>query len=127
MLKQAVNGESTDIYPISAVQVDVLKKEILECLEENHAENIQIISLANKSNIADYMIVATGRMSKHTVALADKIMCKMKNRDDIPFISCEGIRTGDWVLVDLGDIIVHIFKPEIREIYNLEKMWSIVL
>lgn len=127
MLKQTVSNESTEIFSINAAQIDILKNEILECLEENHAENIQVIDLEGKSEIAECMIIATGRMSKHTVALADKIMCKMKNSDYISFISCEGLRNGDWVLVDLGDIIVHIFRPEIRELYNLEKMWSTVL
>ncbi|MFV9914956.1 MAG: ribosome silencing factor [Rickettsiales endosymbiont of Dermacentor nuttalli] len=124
MLEQVINSESGNMYPVSYTQIDILQKEILECLEENNAENIQVIDLAGKSNIAEYIIIATGKVSKHTVALADKIMCKVKDKDYIPFISCEGLRNGDWVLIDLGDIIVHIFRSEVRELYNLEKKWS---
>lgn len=82
------------------------------------------IDLTGKTDIADRMVVASGMSSKHAGALADYVVIALKHAgyDSVP---TEGRESGDWVLVDAGDVIVHIFKPETREHYNLEKMWSV--
>ena len=100
-----------------------LKTIIETSLDDDKAENIAAINLAGKSSFADYMIVATGRSQRHVSSLADKLVDSLKEHGFQP-LSVEGKGTADWVLVDCGDIIVHLFRPEIREMYNLEKMWS---
>ncbi len=103
--------------------MEQLKSIIEASLDDDKAENIVTIDLAGKSSFADYMIVATGRSQRHVSTLADKLATRLKEEGAAP-LSVEGKEAGDWVLVDCGDIIVHLFRPEIREMYNLEKMWS---
>ncbi len=83
------------------------------------------IDLRGKSSLADYMVIATGRSSRQVSALADQVASKLK---DAGFgrVSIEGKSQGDWVLIDAGDVIVHVFRPEVRDYYNLEKMWNAV-
>ena len=97
---------------------------IIKTLDKNKAENVVSVDLTGKSDVADKMIVASGTSSRHVAALADYIMTALKQAGYIS-VPNEGRETGDWVLVDAGDIIVHIFKPETRTLYNLEKMWSV--
>jgi len=98
-------------------------KLVLESLEDSKAENVTSINITGKSALGDYMVVVTGRSSRHVMAIADHLIDDVKAGGlDHPRI--EGLETGDWVLIDCGDIIVHIFRPEIREFYNLEKMWA---
>jgi ribosome-associated protein len=92
-------------------------------LDDNKAEEVAVIELAGKSTIADFMIVATGRSSRQVGAMADHIREKLKGAG-VKGISVEGAARGDWVLIDGGDIIVHLFRPEVRAFYNLEKMWG---
>ena len=99
--------------------VDVVSKS----LDDAMAENIVIIDIRGKSSIGDYMIVASGRSHRHVGAVADQLTKSLHdNGFDKPRI--EGLPHCDWVLVDAGDVIVHIFRPEVREFYNIEKMWS---
>ena len=100
-----------------------LKHLIEDSLDDDKAEGIVAIDLAGKSSFADYMIVASGRSQRHVSTLADKLAVRLKE-EGFPPLSMEGKESCDWVVVDCGDIIVHLFRPEIREIYNLEKMWS---
>ena len=100
-----------------------LRTEIVSILDESKAEDIVTISLEGKSDIADYMVIASGTSSKHTSMVASNLLDKLKKTDPDITYSVEGMNEGEWVLLDTGDIIVHIFKPEIREIYQLEKMW----
>lgn len=96
---------------------------ILTTLESEKAEDIVSISLAGKSEIADSMIVCSGRSSRQVTALSEKLSDALKQ--DLGLISrIEGKGQGDWVLLDAGDVIVHIFRPEVREFYQLEKLWS---
>lgn len=99
-----------------------LLKDIIHWLEEAKAEELVTIDLAGKSSIGDFMVIATGRSDRHVVAIAEQIQRKLKDKG-AGRIRVEGLDTGDWVLLDTGDIIVHIFRPEVREFYNLEKMW----
>ena len=87
------------------------------------AEDSVAIDLAGKSSIADYMVVTSGRSQRHVSAVAEHIVKDLKAAGAVQ-IRVEGMRQGDWVLIDAGDVIVHVFRPEVRTFYNLEKMWS---
>ena len=95
---------------------------LLESLDQAKALDIVSIDLAGKSSIADYMIVASGRSNRHVGAIADQLVKKLKKETDFG-ARVEGMPHCDWVLIDGGDVIVHVFRPEVREFYNLEKMW----
>jgi len=96
---------------------------VLHCLEDAKAENIVAVDIAGKSSLADHMVVTSGRSNRHVSAVADQLVKALReNGFGKPRI--EGLPHADWVLVDGGDVIVHIFRPEVREFYNLEKMWQ---
>jgi nicotinate-nucleotide adenylyltransferase len=102
-----------------ALPAPELLRRIIDSLEDGKAEGIVTIDLAGKTTIADYMVVASGRSARQVAALADHLEETLPGR-----ILTEGKTQGDWVLIDAGDVIVHIFRPEIRAHYNLEKMWG---
>lgn len=87
------------------------------------AEDIVTIDLSGKSSIGDYMVVASGRSQRHVASVAENVV-KDVEQSGIPRVRVEGMRQADWVLIDSGDVIVHVFRPETREFYNLEKMWA---
>lgn len=95
---------------------------VLESLDSDQAIDPVTINLAGKSLIADDMVVASGRSHRHVAAMADHLIEQLKARG-LP-VRTEGMTKGDWVLLDAGDVIVHLFRPEVRDFYNLEKMWS---
>ena len=105
------------------MEVIEIKANIEKILDNNKAQNITIIDLKNKSYIADYMIVASGTSSRHLQSLSEILVSELKK---LGLNNCrmEGKDSSDWKLVDAYDVIVHIFNPEKREFYNLEKMWS---
>lgn len=109
--------------PVVTDAVNTLRTIIEQSLDDDKAENIVTIDLAGKSDFADYMIIATGRSARHVATLADKLADRLKQAGT-PALSLEGKENCEWVIADCADIIVHLFKPEIREIYQLEKMWS---
>ena len=96
---------------------------VLTSLDDDLAQNIVTINLSGKSALADHMVVATGRSKRHVSALADHLLRKLKESGE-KNIRTEGQNTGDWVLVDAGDVVVHIFREEVREFYGIEKMWA---
>ncbi|HLZ66777.1 MAG TPA: ribosome silencing factor [Aliidongia sp.] len=96
---------------------------IVATLDDGKAEEIVAIDLRGKSSIADHMVVASGRSSRQVTALAEQVASKLKDLGQ-GRVSIEGKAQGDWVLLDAGDVIIHIFRPEVREFYKLEKMWS---
>ncbi len=100
-----------------------LAKIIIETLDDAKAENIVKIDIRGKSSLTDFMIVASGRSHRHVGAIADRLSQALKD-NNFGKARIEGLPHCDWVLIDGGDIIVHIFRPEVREFYNLEKMWS---
>ncbi|MGC6512364.1 MAG: ribosome silencing factor [Parvibaculales bacterium] len=102
---------------------DRLIELVLSSLDADKAENIIQIDLRGKSAVADYMVVASGRSQRHVGALSDLLLRKMKNVG-VKQVQVEGLPNCDWVLVDTGDIVVHLFRPEVRDFYNLEKMWQ---
>ncbi len=100
-----------------------LVQSVQTCLDDAKAEDIVSIDLQGKTTLADTMIIATGRSSVHVAAIADRVIKTLKaGSAQVPRV--EGLPSGDWVLIDVGDIIVHIFRPEVRQFYNLEKMWG---
>ncbi|EKE74282.1 ribosome silencing factor [Celeribacter baekdonensis] len=95
---------------------------ITDFLDQDKAEDIVTISLQGKSEMADYMVICSGRSTRQVSATAEKLSAALKMEHEV-FSRIEGKDQGDWVLIDAGDVIVHIFRPEVREFYQLEKMW----
>ena len=100
-----------------------LLKDIISNLDDNKAKDITSIPLEGKSDIADHLVIATGTSSRHVSSLAQRIVTNLKEYG-LKSINAEGLEKGDWVLIDGGDIIVHLFREEVRDFYNLEKLWS---
>jgi len=101
---------------------DKLLERILSSLSDDKAEDVVQINLQGKSSVADHMVIASGRSTRQVSAMAEKLTDRIKH--EFGFTSkVEGKDAGDWVLIDTGDVIVHIFRPEVREFYQLEKMW----
>lgn len=98
-------------------------KTVLASLEDSKAENIVPIDIQGKSSLGDHMVVASGRSHRHVAAVADHLLKALKEAG-FGAAKVEGLAAADWVLIDSGDIIVHVFRPEVREFYNLEKMWQ---
>ncbi|KIN65514.1 Iojap family protein [Sulfitobacter noctilucae] len=102
---------------------DALLARILTTLDEDKAEDVVQISLRGKTEIGDYMIICSGRSTRQVSAISEKLAQMVKDEfGRTPKV--EGKDTGDWVLIDTGDVIVHVFRPEVREFYQLEKMWT---
>jgi ribosome-associated protein len=101
---------------------DGLLQAVRTSLHEDKGEDIVEISLRGKSEMGDYMVIASGRSTRQVSAMAEKLADKLKAEFGV-LSKMEGKDAGDWVLIDTGDVIVHIFRPEVREFYQLEKMW----
>ena len=97
---------------------------MIACLEDLKAVDVVNIDLRGKSTIADNMVVATGTSSRQVAALAERLLQRLKDAGLVG-LRPEGLRQGDWVLIDAGDVIVHLFRPEFRTFYNIEKMWGV--
>lgn len=102
---------------------EALLARILTSLDEDKAEDVVQIDLRGKTEIGDYMVVASGRSTRQVSSMAEKLVDRLK-QDFGRLSKVEGKEAGDWVLIDTGDVIVHIFRPEVREFYQLEKMWQ---
>ena len=96
---------------------------VMHQLDEDQAQDCVSIPLAGKSSIADHMVIASGRSTRQVAAMAQKLAERVKQEGYGP-VRLEGLPAADWVLIDAGDILVHIFRPEVRGFYNLEKMWG---
>jgi ribosome-associated protein len=101
---------------------DYLLERIYASLEDDKAEDVVTVDLRGKSEIADYMVIASGRSTRQVAAISDKLVDRLKQEMGVRS-KIEGKDTGDWVLIDAGDVIVHVFRPEVRDFYQLEKMW----
>ena len=99
-----------------------LLSAVVASLDDDKAEDIVQIDLQGRSEMADYMVIASGRSTRQVAAIAEKLADRLK-QDHGLICKMEGKDTGDWVLIDAGDVIVHVFRPEVREFYQLEKMW----
>lgn len=97
---------------------------VLASVDDSKGEDIFSIDLRGKSALADHMVIVSGRSNRHVTAVAEHLLSDIKEGG---FGSCrvEGLQNGDWVLIDAGDVIIHIFRPEVRSFYNIEKMWSV--
>ena len=95
---------------------------MLESLDDDKAEELVQIDLRGRSDVADYMVICSGRSTRQVAAISEKLADRLKQDFRIS-AKMEGKETGDWVLIDTGDVIVHVFRPEVREFYQLEKMW----
>jgi len=113
---------SAEVLSTATASEDLLNR-ILTWLDDAKAEKIVTIDLKKKSSIGDFMIIASGGSDRHVGAIAEQIQRKLKE-DGLGRVRVEGMPQCDWVLIDTGDIIVHVFRPEVRDFYNLEKMWS---
>ncbi|XDA98374.1 ribosome silencing factor [Sulfitobacter sp. LCG007] len=102
---------------------EALLATIISSLEDDKAEEIVQIDLHGKTAFGDYMVICSGRSTRQVSAIADKLSQRVKEAYGRP-VRVEGKETGDWVLIDTGDVIVHVFRPEVREFYQLEKMWQ---
>ena len=103
-----------------------LSSYVRAVLDDNSAQDVLEIDIKEKSSVADYMIVASGRSNRHVGALSDYVLRALKQAG-FKDIGTEGQDGQDWVLIDIGDVILHIFRPEVRVFYNLEKIWSVPL
>ena len=118
-----MEGSTTIHDQQTLAEGDGLLTLVTQSLGDDKAEDVVTIDLADKSSIGDYMVIATGRSQRQVSAMANHLVRKMKDRG-VKGIALEGAGTGDWVLLDAGDVIVHLFRPEVREFYGLEKMWG---
>ena len=99
-----------------------LLERILSSLDDDKAEDVVVIDLSGKSEMADHMVICSGRSSRQVAAISEKLIDRLKQEFGV-LSKVEGKDAGDWVLIDTGDVVVHVFRPEVREFYQLEKMW----
>jgi ribosome-associated protein len=109
--------------PTQPVDVEALHKLVMKSLDDDQAVEVITIPLAGKSSIADHMVIASGRSSRQVASMATKLAERIKQQFGRP-VRIEGLPVADWVLIDADDVIVHLFRPEVRSFYNLERMWA---
>ena len=109
--------------PTQPVDVEALHSLVMESLDADQAVEVVTIPLAGKSSIADHMVIASGKSSRQVASMATKLAAKIKERFG-RIARIEGLPVADWVLIDADDVIVHLFRPEVRTFYNLERMWA---
>ena len=114
---------SAKVIALADAKSDPLLKLVLEQLDDDQAQEVVTIDLEGKSSIADHMVIASGRSTRQVAAMAQKLAEKVKQEGFGP-VKLEGLPAADWVLIDAGDVVVHIFRPEVRSFYNLERMWA---
>ena len=121
-MSQTTDTGASQMAPTDAPTSEMLLDRILSSLDDDKAEDVVQIDLRGKSSVADYMVIASGRSSRQVAAMSEKLVQRLKDAWHLS-AKVEGKDAGDWVLIDAGDVIVHIFRPEVREFYQLEKMW----
>ncbi|MGH6785594.1 MAG: ribosome silencing factor [Novosphingobium sp.] len=109
--------------PLPPCEPDTLHALVLQSLDDDQAQEIVSIPLEGKSSIADHMVIASGRSTRQVAAMAQKLAERVK-AGGYGHVRIEGLPAADWVLIDAGDIVVHLFRPEVRTFYNLERMWA---
>ncbi len=114
---------SAQVIDLADATTDPLLKLVLQQLDDDQAQEVVTIDLEGKSSIADHMVIASGRSTRQVAAMAQKLAEKVKQAGFGP-VKLEGLPAADWVLLDAGDIVVHLFRPEVRSFYNLERMWA---
>ncbi|MDO6590982.1 ribosome silencing factor [Loktanella sp. D2R18] len=119
----AVNAGGPSMTGTKTATSDALLAAVLQSLNDDKAEDVVQINLRGKSEMGDHMVIASGRSTRQVIAMAEKLSERLKHDFNV-FSKLEGKDSGDWVLIDTGDIIVHIFRPEVRDFYQIEKMWQ---
>ena len=109
--------------PTEPVDVEALHSLVMQSLDDDQAVEVVTIPLAGKSSIADHMVIASGRSSRQVASMATKLAERIKQKFG-RIVRIEGLPVADWVLIDADDVIVHLFRPEVRTFYNLERMWA---
>lgn len=122
MTQSAPNTVSAGADKERAV-VDAMHELVLKSLDDDQAQEVVSIPLEGKSSIADYMVIGSGRSTRQVAAMAQKLVERVKKAGGSARV--EGLTNADWVLIDTGDIVVHLFRPEVRSFYNLERMWAV--
>ena len=102
---------------------DAILAAVLDTLSDMKAEEVVQIDLRGKTSVCDYMVICSGRSSRQVAAVSEKVEDVLKQKHGV-LSKSEGKESGDWVLIDAGDVVVHVFRPEVREFYQLEKMWQ---
>ncbi len=123
LVSEAAATPPPSIFASSAPDTKSLVRIVLATLDDAKAEDIVSIDVAGKTSIADAMVIATGRSNTHVGAAAERLIIACKEHGLVPRV--EGLAHADWVLIDAGDVIVHIFRADVRKFYNLEKMWGL--
>jgi len=120
-------GVEKNTTPQAASSVDYSAEDVLETivasLDDSKGEDLSTIDIRGKSALGDYMVIASGRSHRHVAAMADHLLRELKKSKFGP-VKVEGQQAADWILIDTGDVIVHVFRPEVREFYGIEKMWT---
>ena len=119
----SAGSNPAQVIDLSDANLDPLLKLVLTQRDDDQAQDIVTIDLKGKSSIADHMVIASGRSTRQVAAIAQKLAEKIKQAGFGP-VKLEGLPAADWVLLDAGDIVVHLFRPEVRSFYNLERMWA---
>ena len=109
--------------PLTRTETAPLLDLVLQQLDDDQAQDIVTLDLEGKSSIADFMVIGSGRSTRQVAAMAQKLAEKVKQAGHGP-VRLEGLPAADWVLIDAGDVVVHLFRPEVRSFYNLERMWA---
>jgi iojap-like ribosome-associated protein len=124
--EQEKRGAESAFSPVAERGAEAARRQlelVRESLADSKAEDIVTIDIAGKSALGDFMVVASGRSNRHVAAICDRLIKDLKD-GGYTAPKVEGLAAGDWVLIDSGDVIIHVFRPEIREFYNIEKMWQ---
>lgn len=119
----SAGSNPAQVIDLSDANLDPLLKLVLTQLDDDQAQDIVTIDLKGKSSIADHMVIASGRSTRQVAGIAQKLAEKIKQAGFGP-VKLEGLPAADWVLLDAEDIVVHLFRPEVRSFYNLERMWA---
>ncbi len=118
-----IRGRMSQSDPSDGTAADRLHALVLSQLDDDQAQDLVTIPLAGKSSIADHMVIASGRSTRQVAAMAQKLAEKIKH-GGFGNARIEGLPAADWVLIDAGDVVIHLFRPEVRTFYNLERMWA---
>ena len=117
------NPANASTTPTKPVDVEALHSLVMQSLDDDQAVEVVTIPLAGKSSIADHMVIASGRSTRQVASMANKLADRIKQQFG-RIVRIEGLPVADWVLIDADDVIVHLFRPEVRTFYNLERMWA---
>ncbi|MBK1700738.1 ribosome silencing factor [Thiococcus pfennigii] len=105
------------------MQLDELKSLVLATLDDMKARDVSVLDVHGKTSVTDYMVVASGTSDRHVKAIAETVAYRAKEAGEAP-LGCEGVAEGEWALVDLNGIVVHVMLPKVRDFYNLERLWA---